>query len=198
MKIVEVIVHKLGGDNGPNRQEVDEDIQITWNENNGTCEATSANKYDNWVPHSVGVGSDPVGELTHWHELAEKATKKKDQVEASVGTQANESVSVDMDEEAGGISHSSDDDTETKKANISSDTKQEPHTIKVVTTQTDVFGDEKGLFRAPATAQVSASESKKRLLKMSLSTATAIGQYLLTSESEYAVFSSFDAYILPF
>lgn len=178
MKVVEVIVHKLGSDNGPNRQEVDQDIHITWNENNGTCEATSKNKRDNLVPHSVGVANDPVGELTHWHELAKKATEKKDQVEASVGTQANESISVDTDEEAGGISHSSDDDADAKKATNQPKT-QESHTVKVVTTQTDVIDDEKGLFRAPATAQVSASESKKRLLKMSLSTATAIGKSII-------------------
>jgi hypothetical protein len=54
------------------------------------------------------------------------------------------------------------------------------YTVKVITTKAD---DDDGLFRAPATTHVSARESKKRLLKMSLSTATAIGKHGVCSFS---------------
>lgn len=130
------------------------------------------NKYDNFLPHSVGVkGHDHAAELRHWHDLAEKATTKN-RVQTSAGTQANESVTLG-DEEAG-ISNESSDDDDTEAKNINISPAQESHTVKVVTTKTDDVEDGLGLFRAPAQAQVSAGESKKRLLKMSLSTATAI------------------------
>lgn len=161
-----MIVHKLGGDNGPNRQDADEDIQITWNENDGQCQVNAPSKKDNLTPHGVGLGrnQDPVAELTHWYDLAEKGTKaKKDQVEASAANHANESITLG-DEEVG--LESSDDSTDAHKVS----------TVKVITTKEDDVDDGQGLFRAPAQAQVSAGESKKRLLKMSLSTATAIGK----------------------
>jgi hypothetical protein len=161
-----VIVYKLGGDNGPNRQDIDEDIQITWNENDGQCQVNAPSKNDILAPHIVGLGKqDPVAELMHWHDLVEGGTKaKKDQVQAGAANQVNESITLG-DEEAG--LESSDDSTDAHKVS----------TVKVVTTKEDAADDGLGLFRAPAQAQVSAGESKKRLLKMSLSTATAIGKF---------------------
>jgi hypothetical protein len=54
-----------------------------------------------------------LAELSHWHDLAEKANVKNNQVQSSAGTQANESITIG-DEEAG-ISHESSDDDDTEK-----------------------------------------------------------------------------------
>jgi hypothetical protein len=109
-----MIVHKLGGDDAPNRQDADEDIQITWNENDGQCQVNAPSKKDNLTPHGVSLGNEvPVAELTHWYDLAENGTKaKKDQVEASTANHANESVTLG-DEEVG--LESSDDSTDAHK-----------------------------------------------------------------------------------
>eukprot|EP00804_Cyclotella_cryptica_P027116 CCRYP_013644-RA/>CCRYP_013644-RA protein AED:0.04 eAED:0.04 QI:374/0.66/0.75/1/0.66/0.5/4/204/423 len=181
MKIIEVVVHRLGKENGPNRQTVDEDIQITWNENDGQCEV-NASKSDHFVPHSVGVYNDPVGELSLWHNMAEKEIKAKQEQVQPVRTSGKDMTIID--EESGGdespsLSIESDDlNTESNKGaqqiNVSPSVQTDSHKVKVISTNTP--SDDLGLFRAPAAMQVSAGEAKKRLIKMSLSTATAIGK----------------------
>ncbi|KAL7489011.1 hypothetical protein ACHAW6_014581 [Cyclotella cf. meneghiniana] len=182
MKIIEVVVHRLGKENGPNRQTVDDDIQITWNENDGQCEV-NASKAERFVPHSVGVYNDPVGELSLWHNMAEKEIKaKQGQVQPIRTPEKDTNV---IDEESGGpespsLSQASDDvnaecNKRAKQVNVSPNVQSDFHKVRVISTNSP--SDELGFFRAPAAMQVSAGEAKKRLIKMSLSTATAIAMH---------------------
>ena len=142
----------------------------------------NASKAGHFVPHSVGVYNDPVGELSLWHNMAEKEIKAKQGQVQPIRTPAKD-MNV-IDEESGGpespsLAEASDDynaecNKVAKQVNVSPNVQSDTHKVRIISTTSP--SDELDFFRAPAAMQVSTGEAKKRLIKMSLSTATAIGK----------------------
>jgi zinc transporter ZupT len=185
-KIVEVIVHRLSGDHHANHRDIAEDIQITWNENEGQCEMNEDQEDEIIVPHCVGCSSDPVGDLKKWQENAQAevdALKHEGSTRTGSSTQAGSFVSSDSmvinDEET--LTPISEDgnakDQEVRaKDNTLKDTIRIVRSGKVATVDEDEVRAAKQeiVFRAPANSRLSPTEEKKRLVRMGMTTASAI------------------------
>lgn len=183
------MVHRLSGDHHPNRRDVTEDIQITWNENEGQCEMKEAPEEEFIVPHCVGCSSDPVGDLKKWQENAQ----------AEVDANAHDVSTSGYSTNTG--SFASDDsflinDEETQCANLTpiaeggkAQETQPKETassktigvirsgkVAAVDDQEDMVkaAKEEIVFRAPANSRLSPTEEKKKLVRMGITTASAI------------------------
>jgi ZIP family zinc transporter len=197
MKIVEIIVHRLSGDHHPNRRDFDEDIQITWNENEGHCEMNEAEEEEFIVPHCIGCSADPVGDLKKWQEIADAEIYKMDHQHEtstrSASTVTNGSL-VMNDEENGGVDvlptvKENNDGFQDNESKTFSNFASLPHGLpQSITASGKVaasdIGEEEGkeikaakdekVFRAPVNSQLSPTEEKKKLVRMGLTTAAAI------------------------
>lgn len=174
-------VKRLSGDNSPHRRDVDEDIQIVWNEDEGQLNIAGDSEVEEIIAHHcVGHAKDPVGELEEWHRRAEQELHPH---ESTVGD-TNKDISADEDEDSRGSSKSSTHaDVETGGALRSSQAVEadEPlmasdgaEPVLVVVENIPNVSDNNGLFRAPFMNNMSPKEEKKRLVKMGLSTTLAI------------------------
>lgn len=190
MKIVEAIVHRLSGDHHPNRRDVDEDIQITWNENEGHCEMKETQEEEFLVPHCIGCSADPVGDLKKWQANAEaeimNGMNHKDSARSgSTGTGSfvtTGSIGVNDEECAGQdvlttVLESNDNNQEILSNESTLQSSSMSKTRKAVGGAEDAeIKDAKRdiVFRAPVNSQLSSTEEKKKLARMGLTTAVAI------------------------
>ena len=178
VQIVEVIVHRLSGDHHPNRRDVAEDIQITWNENEGQCEMKEMPEEEFIVPRCVGCSADPVGDLKKWQE------------NANAEIEANAHTSTSSTKASSFVSNDSSNDEEDPSPDdvlgrdIQGNESVSSHTsgimafgkIAAVDGQDEVVKAAKQeiVFRAPDTARLSPNKEKKRLVRMGLMSAAAI------------------------
>jgi ZIP family zinc transporter len=189
MKIVEVIVHRLSGDHHPNRRDVAEDIQITWNENEGQCEMKETPEEEFIVPHCVGCSADPVGDLKKWQENAQAEVEANSHDVSTSGSTTNASsfVSNDSfvinDEEAPGANPAPIAE-EAKTRETQPKGTATSNTISIVRSGKIAAVDDQDeelkaakqeiVFRAPANSRLSPTEEKKKLVRMGITTASAI------------------------
>jgi ZIP family zinc transporter len=190
MKIVEIAVHRLSGDHNPNRRDVAEDIQITWNENEGQCEMNEAEEEEFVVPHCIGCSADPVGDLKKWQANAEAEIEAdNNDFSANASTSKTDSFvtndsMVVTDEENHGI-----DLTPISEENNADNFQVHPkettgsNTIRVVRSGKVAAANENDEvktskneidFRAPVNSRLSPTEEKKKLVRMGMTTAAAI------------------------
>lgn len=184
MKIVEALVHRLSGDQHPNRRDIAEDIQITWNENEGQCEMKSAPDEEFIVPHCVGCSEDPVGDLKKWQEKADQEIEARDHEdttrESSVSTSFVSNDSMIINDEETPVADSQPITEENQKSQYSpSNTMSIVRSGKIAAVedgeQDEVKEAKKEIvFRAPANSRLSPTEEKKKLVRMGLTTAAAI------------------------
>ena len=182
-------MHRLSGDHRPNRRDVDEDIQITWNENEGHCEMKENREEEFIVPHCIGCSADPVGDLKKWQanaeaEIMNDLNHKDSARSGSTGTGSfvtTDSI-VANDEECAGQDVlttvlESDDNQEILSNESMAQSSSLTKSRKAVG-----GGDEAEIkeakrdivFRAPVNSQLSSTEEKKKLVRMGLTTAVAI------------------------
>lgn len=178
-------MHRLSGDHHPNRRDVDEDIQITWNENEGHCEMKEAQEEEFLVPHCIGCSADPVGDLKKWQANAEaeimNGMNHKDSGRSgSTGTGSFVTTGsiVVNDEECAGQDVlttvlENDDNTTSQPSSMSTSRKavRGAEDAEIKEAKRDI------VFRAPVNSQLSSTEEKKKLVRMGLTTAVAISTY---------------------
>ena len=180
---MEVIVHRLSGDHHHNRREINEDIQITWNENEGQCEMKETPEEEFIVPHCIGCSEDPVGDLKKWQENAQAEVDDMTRGLSSIDTTTNHgsfitngSTVIDDEETPASLIE------ENKIKYTQAPTVEKTHNIGVVRigkiTPLDedkvTVAKEEILFRAPANSRLSPTEEKKKLVRMGITTASAI------------------------
>ena len=180
IQIVEVIVHRLSGDHHHNRREINEDIQITWNENEGQCEMKETPEEEFIVPHCIGCSEDPVGDLKKWQENAQAEVDDMTRGLSSIDTTTNPGSFI-----TNGSTVIDDDETPAsliEEKETQAPTVEKTHNIGVVRigkiTPLDedkvTVAKEEILFRAPANSRLSPTEEKKKLVRMGITTASAI------------------------
>jgi hypothetical protein len=184
IQIVETVVHRLSGDHYPNRRDITEDIQITWNENEGQCEMKSAPEDEFIVPHCVGCSEDPVGDLKKWQENADAEIEARNHGDATRGFSTNTSfVSNDSmliyDEETPAADPLPIAEENQQSQSVPSNTMSIVRSGKIATADGEAQDEVKEakkevLFRAPANSRLSPTEEKKKLVRMGLTTAAAI------------------------
>ncbi|KAL3780987.1 hypothetical protein HJC23_003868 [Cyclotella cryptica] len=190
MKLVEIVVHRLSGDHHPNRRDVDEDIQITWNENEGHCEMKEAQDEEFVVPHCIGCSADPVGDLKKWQAIAEaeiNAMNHKDSGKSgSTGTGSfvtTGSIVVNDEESADQDVLTTVLESNGNKQELQTNGSTLPQPSSISQSREAVEAEEDAnikeakrdiVFRAPVNSQLSPTEEKKKLARMGLTTAIAI------------------------
>ncbi|KAL3787068.1 hypothetical protein HJC23_011752 [Cyclotella cryptica] len=192
-KVVEMIVHRLNGDQHPNRRDAGEEIQLTWNENEKHCEIKEPQEGPEVsVPHCVGCSADPVGDLKKWQAKADAEitamTHEVSNTRRSTGASSSEtngSLIVDDEENAAlddrpAIQEPQKDDQrhDAEELTISVEVSSQPvnsrNTVVPVGDAEIMAAKPDIAFRAPAHSQLSATEEKKKLVRMGLTTATAL------------------------
>ena len=183
-------MHRLSGDHHPNRRDVDEDIQITWNENEGHCEMKEAQEEEFIVPHCIGCSADPVGDLKKWQANAEaeimNGMNHKDSARSgSTGTGSfvtTGSIVINDEEcaahdvlttcvESNDIHQEILSNEATLQSSSVSKSRKAPggaEEAEIKEAKRDI------VFRAPVNSQLSSTEEKKKLVRMGLTTAVAI------------------------
>ena len=191
-QIVDICVRLLNGEHEPRRRDIDEDLEIVWNEDTNICEITNDDQEEIVVPHCVGCARDPVAELNQWHERADLEIQAmhpadaQDVVKTELSTSTGlgsevdtkpigDSIKVDI-ENNGTPRDQEQEQREERRSSNSNEPKEQigDGPIRLVVESVPRSPNEDGFFSAPTRASINPKEEKKRLVKMGLSTALAI------------------------